>query len=81
MINISAPVDGVEIPEATAKDLLYEVASSSFIPGLDELLGGASTGDIRQGPGTLPPDSVRTNPVRQNSRSSSRGCVPRSCPR
>ena len=55
MINISASADGEEIPEATAEDLLYEVASASFIPGLDELLGGASVGDIREGPGTLPP--------------------------
>lgn len=54
MINITASADGVDIPEAKAEDLLYEVASSSFIPGLDDLLGGASVGDIRQGPGTLP---------------------------
>ena len=54
MINISASVDGVEIPEAAADDLLYEVGSNSFIPGLDDLLGGSSAGDIRQGPGTLP---------------------------
>jgi trigger factor len=62
MINISAAVDGVDIPEATAEDLLYEVASSSFIPGLDDLLGGASTGDIRQGPGTLPPGFGQDEP-------------------
>ena len=55
MINISASINGEEIPEATAEDLLYEVASASFIPGLDDLLGGASVGDIREGPGTLPP--------------------------
>lgn len=54
MINISASDNGVDIPEATAEDLLYEVGSSSFIPGLDDLLGGASQGDIREGPGTLP---------------------------
>lgn len=55
MINISASINGEHIPEATAEDLLYEVASASFIPGLDDLLGGASVGDIREGPGTLPP--------------------------
>lgn len=55
MINISAAVDGEDIAEAAADDLLYEVGSKSFIPGLDDLLGGASIGDIRQGPGTLPP--------------------------
>ncbi len=62
MINISASVDGEDIPEATAEDLLYEVASSSFIPGLDDLLGGASAGDIRQGPGTLPPGFGQEQP-------------------
>lgn len=62
MINISASVDGEDIPEATAEDLLYEVASSSFIPGLDDLLGGASAGDIRQGPGTLPPGFGQEEP-------------------
>ncbi|MDX2342782.1 MAG: trigger factor [Acidimicrobiia bacterium] len=62
MINISASIDGVEIPEATAEDLLYEVASSSFIPGLDDLLGGSSTGDIREGPGTLPPGFGQDEP-------------------
>lgn len=55
MINISAAVDGENIPEAAADDLLYEVGSRSFIPGLDDLLGGSSVGDIREGPGTLPP--------------------------
>jgi trigger factor len=55
MINISAVVDGENIPEAAADDLLYEVGSRSFIPGLDDLLGGSSVGDIREGPGTLPP--------------------------
>jgi trigger factor len=54
MINISASADGQEIPEAAADDLLYEVGSRSFIPGLDDILGGASVGDIREGPGTLP---------------------------
>ena len=55
MINISASVDGEEIPEATAEDLLYEVGSHSFIPGLDDLVSGSSVGDIKTGPGTLPP--------------------------
>lgn len=55
MINITASHDGEQIPEAAADDLLYEVGSRSFIPGLDDLLGGASVGDIREGAGTLPP--------------------------
>lgn len=54
MINISASAGGTEIEEATASDLLYEIGSRSFIPGLDELLMAASAGDIRQGPATLP---------------------------
>ena len=62
MINISASVDGEEIPDATAEDLLYEVASQSFIPGLDDLLGGGSVGDIREGPGTLPPGFGQDEP-------------------
>jgi trigger factor len=62
MINISASADGEPIPEATAEDLLYEVASGSFIPGLDDLLGGASQGDIREGPGTLPPGFGQDEP-------------------
>lgn len=62
MINISASVDGEEIPDAAAEDLLYEVASASFMPGLDDLLGGASAGDIRQGPGTLPPGFGQDEP-------------------
>ncbi len=62
MINISASVDGEEIPEAAADDLLYEVASRSFIPGLDDLLGGSSVGDIREGPGTLPPGFGQDEP-------------------
>jgi len=55
MINFSASVAGQDVPEASADDLLYQVGSKSFIPGLDDLLGGASVGDIREGPGTLPP--------------------------
>jgi trigger factor len=54
MINITA-LDGDDlIEEVSASDLLYEVGSSSFISGLDEILIGASAGDIREGPGVLP---------------------------
>jgi trigger factor len=62
MINISASVNGEGIPEAAADDLLYEVGSSSFIPGLDDLLMGALAGDIREGPGTLPPGFGQDEP-------------------
>ncbi|MDJ0925627.1 MAG: trigger factor [Acidimicrobiia bacterium] len=62
MINITASVNGEAIPEATAEDLLYEVGSASFIPGLDDLLGSASAGEIREGPGTLPPGFGQDEP-------------------
>jgi trigger factor len=54
LVNITAEDGGREIEEASASDLLYEVGSRSFIPGLDELLVGASAGDIREGPARLP---------------------------
>jgi trigger factor len=54
LINITALARGTEIEEASASDLLYEIGSQSFIPGLDELLVAAGGGDIREGPATLP---------------------------
>ncbi|MDH3308603.1 MAG: trigger factor, partial [Acidimicrobiia bacterium] len=55
LINITA-VDGTTpIDDASADDLLYEVGSQSFLGGLDDLVAGSSTGDIRKGPGILPP--------------------------
>ncbi|HEX9854033.1 MAG TPA: trigger factor [Acidimicrobiia bacterium] len=64
MINLSAEANGKPLEEVAANDLLYEVGSRSFIAGLDDLLIGASAGDIREGPATLPegfegPDEVR----------------------
>ena len=53
-INVSAFDGGVEIEDASANDMLYEVGSRSFFPGLDELLAGASVGDVVEGDGTLP---------------------------
>jgi trigger factor len=55
MVNISAEDGGRQVEEASADDLLYEVGSHSFITGLDDLVAGASAGDIREGPATLPP--------------------------
>ncbi len=54
MINITALDGDRPIEDASADDLLYEVGSASFLGGLDELVMGASAGDIRKGPGTLP---------------------------
>ncbi len=53
-IDVSASVDGVEIEQAAANDLLYEIGSRSFFPGLDEILVGAAVGDEVEGEGTLP---------------------------
>lgn len=55
LANITASLNGAEVEEASASDLLYEVGSESFIPGLDPVLLGVSSGDIKEGPGTLPP--------------------------
>lgn len=55
MVNITVLREGSELEEASASDLLYEVGSRSFIPGLDELLAGAEAGTIAEGQGTLPP--------------------------
>jgi trigger factor len=55
MINITALDGDTTIADASADDLLYEVGSHSFLGGLDELVAGSSAGDIRKGPGTLPP--------------------------
>ncbi|MEZ5176588.1 MAG: trigger factor [Acidimicrobiia bacterium] len=54
MIDITATVDGEEIPEAAARDMMYEVGSASFIDGLDAILEGASAGSTVHGEATLP---------------------------
>jgi trigger factor len=51
---VSARADGVEVEQAAANDLLYEIGSRSFFPGLDEILVGASVGDVMEGEGMLP---------------------------
>ncbi|MGB9359937.1 MAG: trigger factor [Acidimicrobiia bacterium] len=53
-INVSAYDDSGDIEEASANDMLYEVGSASFFPGLDEILTGVSAGDVVEGEGTLP---------------------------
>lgn len=54
MINLTVVDHGSTVEEASANDLLYEIGSRSFLSGLDELLVGASAGDIREGASTLP---------------------------
>ena len=54
MINLTSSRDGVAVEEASATDLLYEVGSGSFLPGLDDVLVGTKTGDIKATTSTLP---------------------------
>jgi trigger factor len=54
MIDIAVSQDGEAVDGASAKDLMYEVGSSSFIPGLDALLDGAQVGTTVTGEATLP---------------------------
>lgn len=54
LIDIAVSQDDEAVESAGAKDLMYEVGSESFIPGLDEILLGAEVGATVTGPGTLP---------------------------
>jgi len=53
-IDVRATLHGDEIPEGTAKDLLYEVGSGIVVPQLDEELDGKRKGDIIKFNATLP---------------------------
>jgi len=53
-IDVRATLHGEEIPEGTAKDLLYEVGSGIVVPQLDEELDGKRKGDIIKFNATLP---------------------------
>ncbi|MDJ0791872.1 MAG: trigger factor [Acidimicrobiia bacterium] len=54
MIDIAVTQEGESIESASAKDLMYEVGSGSFIPELDEMLDGAEVGATVTGDATLP---------------------------
>lgn len=54
MINLSAQRNGETLEDVSATDLLYEIGSRSYIPGLDDLLVGVSAGEIKKGPAQLP---------------------------
>jgi trigger factor len=54
LVNVDAFVGDDSIEAASANDLLYEVGSRSFIPGLDDMLIGAAAGTIAEGEGTMP---------------------------
>jgi trigger factor len=53
-IDVRATLHGEEIPEGTAKDLLYEVGSGIVTPQLDEELDGKRQGDIIKFNATMP---------------------------
>ena len=54
MIDLSVTQDGASIDDASAKDMMYEVGSESFITGIDALLVGAEVGATVTGDATLP---------------------------
>lgn len=54
MIDITVLQDGEEVESAAARDLMYEIGSGSFFPGLDDILDGATVGDTVGGETTLP---------------------------
>ncbi|MGH3842583.1 MAG: trigger factor [Pseudonocardiaceae bacterium] len=45
VLDLSATVDGEEIPELATSDLSYQIGSGELIEGVDEALVGASQGD------------------------------------
>ena len=53
-VDIAATSGGVEVPEATASDLLYELGSGTFVEGLDNILPGKGAGEILNFVGPLP---------------------------
>ncbi len=53
-VDLSASIDGQEVPEAAAAQILYEVGSGGFIDGIDEVLPGVSAGDNVSFDGVLP---------------------------
>ena len=54
LIDLDVESDGEPVDTAGAKDLMYEIGTNSFVPGLDEILIGAAVGDEARGAGTLP---------------------------
>jgi trigger factor len=53
-IDLEASQDGVEIEEAKAEDILYEVGSGMLIEGIDAEILGAAAGDSITFDGSLP---------------------------
>lgn len=53
-VDIEATVDGEDVPEAAATELLYRVGSGGLVEGVDENLTGASAGDVIEMDAPLP---------------------------
>jgi trigger factor len=54
LIDLDVESNGEPVDTAGAKDLMYEIGTNSFVPGIDEILVGATVGDTVRGEGTLP---------------------------
>jgi trigger factor len=54
LIDLDVESNGEPVDTAGAKDLMYEIGTNSFVPGVDEILIGATVGDTARGAGTLP---------------------------
>ena len=46
-IDLSATVDGEDVPEATTEGLSHEVGSGQLIDGLDEAIVGLTAGETK----------------------------------
>ena len=53
-IDLSATIDGEEVPDASAKGLSYEIGSGNLVEGLDDALIGASAGETKTFTTALP---------------------------
>jgi trigger factor len=54
LVDVTTAGDGEEAAAGSAEDLLYEIGSGSFLPGMDESLRGTAAGHIAEFTATLP---------------------------
>jgi len=54
LVDVTTSRDGGDVAEGSANDLLYEVGSNAFLPGMDEPLRGTAAGHIAEFTTTLP---------------------------
>ena len=57
-IDLSATVDGEDVPEAKTEGLSHEVGSGQLIEGLDEAIIGLKAGETRSSPPRWSPVST-----------------------